>query len=356
MSPKKLKKTRGPLAVSVEDILRLKSVGLDAPTPSRDITLLGKDDKDLLDLDSLLRKQEYSIKKVASAELAIPLIKSSSPHVLLLSGENLSLLTQKLINLCQTPEFYTPILVTGPYHQEDLIYQAFESGAHDYIATPLQPPLVQARIQLAFERQLFLIEKTQRLKDIQKAIESLHDEIARDSHDALLQHHLAYLAYYDSLTHTVNRQFFVQHLEHLIAQNVTKPFALMAIDLDGFKNVNDTYGHATGDWLLQQVAERLKNILRQGDLICRFGGDEFVILFKNITDRKIIEDIANRALGIIASPFHHDDASLIQVGASVGIAKFPKDGNTADELMQKADAAMYHIKQNGKMGYSFAQA
>ncbi len=166
-------------------------------------------------------------------------------------------------------------------------------------------------------------------------------------------HQLAYLAYYDALTRTVNRQFFLHHLDHLVTQPGTGPFAMMLIDLDGFKLINDTYGHAHGDWILKQVAERVKGTLRQGDIVSRIGGDEFTLLIKNMDDPKIIEQLATRMLNVICTPYKKGDA-IMEIGASIGVVQYPKDASSTEELLKKADDAMYSIKQKGKRGYAFA--
>src|SRR5690606_35776917 len=127
--------------------------------------------------------------------------------------------------------------------------------------------------------------------------------LIKDQSEASLgRHHLAYLAYYDSLTGTVNRQFFIQRLEHIMKdQDNRTPLAVLVVDLDGFKEINDTHGHEMGDWILKQVAQRLKASIRQGDIVARFGGDEFTVLLKNIMNEEAIRAIADRMLEAICS-------------------------------------------------------
>lgn len=166
-------------------------------------------------------------------------------------------------------------------------------------------------------------------------------------------HNLAYMAYYDQLTHTMNRQFFLDRLDYMIQDQQTRmPLALLVIDLDGFKEVNDLYGHDMGDWLLKQVAQRLKKNVRQGDLVSRFGGDEFVILFKNIAHQDFIRALGERLLEAICEPYSRGDIKLT-ISGSMGIATYPSDCSSSHDLLKCADTAMYNIKQQGKKGIRF---
>ncbi len=167
------------------------------------------------------------------------------------------------------------------------------------------------------------------------------------------RHHLAYLAYYDSLTGTVNRQFFIQRLEQMLNDAHHRiPVALIVIDLDGFKEVNDTHGHEMGDWVLQQVAQRLKTSVRQGDIVARFGGDEFTVLLKNLASEETIRTIAERMLESVCHPYVRGCATLT-IGASMGIARYPFDTESPSFLINHADTAMYSVKQHGKNGLRF---
>ncbi|MBX9977062.1 MAG: diguanylate cyclase [Alphaproteobacteria bacterium] len=178
--------------------------------------------------------------------------------------------------------------------------------------------------------------------------------LIKDQSEANLgRHHLAYLAYYDSLTGTVNRQFFIQRLEHIMQdQNNRTPLAILVVDLDGFKEINDTHGHEMGDWILKQVAQRLKASIRQGDIVARFGGDEFTVLLKNIMNEEAIRAIADRMLEAICSDYVRGSITLT-VGASMGIACTPSDSESPMDLINHADTAMYSVKQHGKRGLRF---
>ncbi len=161
-------------------------------------------------------------------------------------------------------------------------------------------------------------------------------------------------AYHDLLTHLPNRALLKDRLELAITQGQRNKIglAVMFLDLDRFKVVNDTLGHTMGDRLLKAVANRLQSCLRRGDTLSRFGGDEFTLLLPEIRTRDDVVVIAGKILDRLGSPFVIDGHELF-VGASIGIAMHPEGGDTADALIHNADIAMYHIKSRGKNGYQF---
>jgi diguanylate cyclase (GGDEF)-like protein len=130
-------------------------------------------------------------------------------------------------------------------------------------------------------------------------------------------------------------------------------FALLFLDLDRFKHINDSLGHMFGDRVLVDVAERIKDCLRQVDTAARLGGDEFLILLHK-TDARGAEIIARRIINRLAQPFAIDDLSFT-ITCSIGIAIYPDDGQTMDDLIKNADAAMYHVKERGRAGFRFYQ-
>jgi diguanylate cyclase (GGDEF)-like protein/PAS domain S-box-containing protein len=165
---------------------------------------------------------------------------------------------------------------------------------------------------------------------------------------------IAYQAYHDILTDLPNRALFKDRLGLSIIQaqrNETK-LAVMFIDLDRFKLVNDTMGHVTGDQLLQQVAVRLKECLRRGDTLARMGGDEFILLMPDLRDSLDAGEIAEKFLKSLQQPFFFG-GNEARISASIGIALYPDNGTSIDELIRHADLAMYHVKAQGKNGHSF---
>lgn len=169
------------------------------------------------------------------------------------------------------------------------------------------------------------------------------------------------LAYFDTLTGMPNRQHFIERLDQelLRAQREKRQLALLFLDLDGFKRINDTLGHSAGDYLLQSVAARLKGKLRAGDIVsrpaldesslhfARLGGDEFTVVLPDIEDTDVVKLIADRVQSMLSRPFQIGEEE-ITVSASIGIAMFPDDGNDAAALLKHADTAMYHAKDQGR--------
>ncbi len=162
------------------------------------------------------------------------------------------------------------------------------------------------------------------------------------------------LAYYDSLTGLPNRALFMDRLvAALIAGRETeRPAAVLFVDLDQFKLVNDTLGHSAGDQLLQVVARRLEGCLRQSDVVARFGGDEFVISVPNLGPESQVEEIARKLLKVLAQPMELG-GEHINCSASIGIALFPRDGEDAETLLKHADVAMYQAKAAGRNGFQY---
>jgi diguanylate cyclase len=164
---------------------------------------------------------------------------------------------------------------------------------------------------------------------------------------------------HDSLTGLPNRVLFKDRLQHGIAQAKRHRWtlAVMFVDLDNFKTVNDTYGHEVGDVVLQTVATRLRRNTRDADTVSRYGGDEFLYLLNRIRDENDIAMIAAKILKVIRAPCRVNIRDVIAnpcMEASIGISVFPRDGDTARSLIESADKAMYGAKEN-KSGYVFAQ-
>jgi diguanylate cyclase (GGDEF)-like protein/PAS domain S-box-containing protein len=164
--------------------------------------------------------------------------------------------------------------------------------------------------------------------------------------EARIQH----LAHYDSLTDIPNRRLFYDRLSHAtsLARRDRRELALLYIDLDKFKAVNDTLGHDAGDELLKCVAGRIRHALRESDTLARMGGDEFVVILPAITSREDVAKVAAKIIGALSLSFKlSGHAQEVTIGASMGIAIYPADAQDIDALIKAADAAMYNAKQVG---------
>ncbi len=163
------------------------------------------------------------------------------------------------------------------------------------------------------------------------------------------------LAYSDALTGVSNRLALNQRVGVALSQGERRggSFAILFLDLDRFKNINDSFGHLVGDGVLREVAQRVHDCLRQEDTLCRLGGDEFVV-FLNGADVRATEVIARRILGALALPFALEEMSF-SVGCSIGVAMYPTDGRTLDALLNCADTAMHRVKEHGRGNFRFYQ-
>ncbi|MCL4147481.1 UNVERIFIED_CONTAM: hypothetical protein GTU68_013666 [Idotea baltica] len=172
------------------------------------------------------------------------------------------------------------------------------------------------------------------------------------THRKKSEQEVAYYAYYDTLTELPNRRLFIQQLETAISGAIKRKekLSLMFIDLDRFKDVNDTYGHHIGDELLCQAATRIKDCVREIDIVARLAGDEFTVLLCNVDIIESVVTIAQRIITCFEKPFLLRDLE-IHISVSIGLAWYPEDGSNVESLLQNADAAMYHAKEMGRNNY-----
>jgi diguanylate cyclase (GGDEF)-like protein len=227
----------------------------------------------------------------------------------------------------QCPE--TPIIVITEYDDTDMAESVLQYGAHDYLVKgELDKNLLERSIRYALERHR-LVHQLDESKRLER-----------------------YLAYHDSLTKLPNRHLFLDRLQQSVAQarRAQEQLALLFLDLDGFKRINDTLGHSTGDILLQAVARRLRGGVREVDTIARLGGDEFTIILTGIKNAKDAVTVARKILKLMAKPFPVNEHEFF-ITASIGISVYPNDGSDIEGLIRKADIAMYRAKGQGKNTY-----
>jgi diguanylate cyclase (GGDEF)-like protein len=216
-----------------------------------------------------------------------------------------------------------PILIITASDSEDAVSMAFSVDATDFINKPVNTAVIQKRVN-----HLISSNKAER--------------------------YMKQLAYHDSLTGLPNRTNLIQHLQLMIDQsNVEKTtFAVLFLDLDHFKMVNDTMGHDVGDLLLKAVADRLKGFLRGQDFIARLGGDEFTIVLQDVKNLKVIEEIAGQLCESFRQPFVFLKRKIL-VTTSIGISVFPDDGQEISDLLKHADTAMFKAKKNRDRFYFY---
>ena len=167
---------------------------------------------------------------------------------------------------------------------------------------------------------------------------------------------IVHMAHHDALTDLPNRVLFHERLDEVLlrVRRDRDKFAVLYLDLDQFKNVNDSLGHAAGDKLLVAAAERLRACLRGSDMVARFGGDEFAVLQIGLAGPHEASALAERIVTLLSEPYDIE-AQQVVIGASAGIALAPADGETADQLLANADMALYRAKEDGRRTFCFFQ-
>jgi len=181
------------------------------------------------------------------------------------------------------------------------------------------------------------------------AVVALHEDVTERRRD---EAQIAYFASHDTLTSLANRVTLYETLTDALSKDSQPEIALIYIDLDKFKNINDTYGHPAGDILLQKIAERLRDCCRESDLIARLGGDEFAIVVADLSKADYASRLSRRIIESLSKPVEIYNTS-VQVSASIGISLSPIDGKNSDELSRKADMALYQAKADGRGRFCF---
>lgn len=278
----------------------------------------------IADILSQVRHVEYDLTWCNQLDTALPKILSQDYDLVLLDYYWGDQTARDLLNAARVQACQTPIVVMTDEMETEVDREAIRAGASDY--------MIKDQIDAQ------LLERTLRY-----AIERKQTEL-----------HLARLAHYDPLTEIPNRILFRDRLEHAIrlAERDNTAFTLMFIDLNGFKQVNDTFGHDAGDALIRICAERLSECMRRSDSVARMGGDEFTLLLQNIESQTDIAHIAEKVIESISHPAQINGYEVV-VGCSIGIAIYPHAGLDADTLLKNADMAMYKAKQEDGSCFCF---
>ena len=199
------------------------------------------------------------------------------------------------------------------------------------------------------------LERNDEIGLLARSFYRMQNQIKQQLNDLQCSHEkLERLARHDSLTGLPNRTLFAEHMEHALSavRRDKARLALMFVDIDRFKPVNDTLGHAIGDLLLKEIASRIQNALRESDIAARIGGDEFVVLLRNIQHDDDALTVAEKIRQTVREPISIE-GHVITVSASIGIALYPEDGSDIEALSKHADEAMYRAKESGRNAVSF---
>ncbi len=250
-------------------------------------------------------------------------------------------------------------------HVKDLVEECAEelSSINTVLTQELADQNPAPEIEDALEKNEAVENKVQEASEKLAIVNQALENEVRERQ--LLEHQLAvaleqeqasrHAAFHDPLTGLPNRVLFNDRLEHGLeqAKRHNRTLAVMFVDLDNFKSINDSYGHDVGDDVLQTIAARLKENIRGDDTVSRHGGDEFLYLLMEVGDERDIAVVAEKIIKAIQTPCDISAGNLV-IMPSIGISIFPKDGITADTLIKSADKAMYQAKRD-KSGYSFAR-
>ncbi|MES2535985.1 MAG: diguanylate cyclase [Pseudomonadota bacterium] len=227
--------------------------------------------------------------------------------------------------------------------------RAFAEGMRDVLFGRREEFNLEYECSSPDEQRWFLARVTRFPQDGPLRVVVSHENV---THAKLAQKHLTYLAHFDNLTSLPNRVLFYDRLKKTLLQAKRSKWsvAVMFIDLDHFKIVNDTMGHAVGDSLLKQAVRRIVNCLRRSDTVGRLGGDEFGVFLPDLRSAQCASGIARKIMATLAEPFHIDGIETF-ITPSIGIALYPLDSLDADTLVSNADTAMYRAKELGRSNY-----
>lgn len=275
--------------------------------------------------------EPFRVDRVADAEQALLLLKRERRHVLFIDLRGRG--SERLSPLVQTREVMArlPIIVLSDGDDRTEALQALRFGAQDYLVDALDdPPALRRSLRHALERHRLVAELL----------------VAR--------HRAQFVATHDALTQLPNRFLLHDQLGRSLAHasRTGMQVAVLFLDLDRFKTINDTLGHAVGDELLVQVAERLSGCTRRADMVARIGGDEFVVMTQGVGQDHAPATVAEKILGRLSAPFVLRGREY-WIGGSIGISMFPRDGTDVDALLRNADAALYQAKGEGRNRFRF---
>ncbi len=309
--------------------------------PEAKILIVDDTKANLLALKVLLKPIQADIVAVESGEQALSIAEENEEHIaLILLDVQMPVMdgfaVAKLLQENEKTRSLPIIFITA--NQDDAqIEKAYLSGAVDYIQKPIRKTALISKVRVFLD--LWLLRHGLELEVEQRRV---------------AEHRVEHLATHDPLTNLSNRRGLYEELSELIYRSRRYNFssAVIYVDLDGFKHVNDHFGHEAGDRLLTQVADNFKGIVRQTDSVARIGGDEFIVLLTDIDSETTLITKIEKLLTEASRPFDFKGHN-IAVGASIGIALYPDHGDDVETLLHHADQAMYQAKNQGKNTFRF---
>ena len=246
---------------------------------------------------------------------------------------------------------HIPIIFLSAYPEDTHAINSYASGAVDYLLKPFDPDVLRSKVSVfvALRQNQLALEAAQ--AELERRVQMRTAQLEHEIRERkAIEQQLFDQAHHDGLTSLANRALLLEHLTRAIARSRRRAqpgFAVMLLDLDRFKHVNDTMGHLAGDALLVEVARRLQGCLREADMAARLGGDEFAILVDGVTDRSDVTRLADRIQRALSAPYHIEGKEVL-TSASIGIALMENRYQRPDELLRDADVAMYRAKETGR--------
>ena len=283
--------------------------------------LIADDDRSMrLALINVLDSDGYELHEVSNGLEALEYCQEEMPDLVLLDAMMPEMDGFEACTKIRALESaaHMPILIVTALDDDESVEKAFSVGATDYLPKPVHFAVLRQRIS-----RLLRAVRTEK--------------------------YVRQLAYHDSLTGLPNRTTFSSHLSELLSKVRAEDemIAILFLDLDRFKLVNDTLGHSVGDMLLKAVADRLQNCVRVGDMVARLGGDEFTVVLDRVKSREGVANIAHKICDSLDRPFTFGEQEMF-VSTSIGISMFPSDGDDIGTLMKHADTAMFRAKEVGR--------
>ncbi len=331
------------------------------PPLKGDILIVDDKPENLRVLSAMLNEQGYKVRAAISGAVALRAAQSTPPDLVLLDILMPEMDGYEVCRRLKQTEIThdVPVIFLSALDETLDKVKAFQAGGLDYITKPFRLEEVLARIQTQLNLRLAQVEVRQlnselearvqrRTAQLEAANQQLRVEIKERQQ---IEAQLRKLVLHDRLTGLPNRAFFLQHMEQLLHQSgADHLFALLFLDCDGFKVVNDSLGHLVGDQLLIAIARRLENCLAPGEILIRLGGDEFLCLMETVASVETAAELANRILQAYTTPFWVEQQEMF-LNVSIGIVTGGANYQQPEHVLRDADIAMYRAKEQGKGMY-----